>query len=69
MRCCFLGQRRGSLPPDRAVPGQISAQGRATAYREAEEAEGGGELGISSAGGSDGQSGLRRDWGLCHEEA
>ena len=39
-------------------PGQLPAQGRATAHREANKAEGGGEMVISSSEGSDGGSGF-----------
>ena len=59
----------GPDPPGGAVPEKIPAQGRATAHREADEAEGGGEMGISFAGGSNGLGGIRRDWGLYHEES
>ena len=65
----FWGRDVGPDPPDGAVPGKLSAQGCATAPREAYEAKGGGVMGISSSGGSDGGSGLRGDWDLHHKEA
>ena len=65
----FRSRDVGPDPPDGAVPGQLSAQGRAAAHREAAESAGVGELGISSAGGGNGGSGIRRYRGLCHEEA
>ena len=48
----------GTYPLDGAGPEQISAQGRVVFLREVVKAEGGGEMGISSAGGSDGGGGL-----------
>ena len=56
-------------PPYGAGPEQISAQGCAIDHRETSEAAEGGFLVISSAGGSNGGSGLRRYQGLRHEEA
>ena len=46
----------GPDPPYGAGPGKLPAQGRATAHREATKAEGGGDMVISSADGSDGGS-------------
>ena len=54
----FRGREVGPDPPEVAGPEQLSAQGSAAAHREADEAEGGGELGISSAGGGNGRSGI-----------
>ena len=65
----FQGKDMGPDPLDRAGPDHISAEGCATAYKEAAEEEGGGELGISSADGSNGGSELQRDRGLSNEEA
>ena len=45
------GRNVGPVPPYGAGPEQLSAQGRGMAHQEAAEAVGGGELGISSAGG------------------
>ena len=59
----------GPDPPDGAGPEQLSAQGRATAHREANKAAGIGELGISSAGGGNVGSGLQGDKCLRHKEA
>ena len=56
-------------PPDGAGPDQISAQGRATAHREASGASGGGALRISSYGGGNVRIRIRGDWGINHEEA
>ena len=56
-------------PPDGTVPEHLPAQGCATDHWEASEAEGGGEMGISSDGGSNGGGGLLGDLGLHHEEA
>ena len=64
----FKGRDLGTKPPYRAGPDQLSAQGLTTAHRNTDKAVGGGELGISSAGGGNGGSGLRGDWGLRHEE-
>ena len=65
--CYFWGIYVGPDPLDGAGPEQISEQFRATARQEASKAEGGVELVISSNGGSNGGSGLRRDWGLSHK--
>ena len=59
----------GPDPPDRAGPGKLQPQGCMTAHREAAEAEGGGNMGIPSAGGSNGGSGLLGDRSLHHKEA
>ena len=59
----------GPDPLDGAGPEHIPEQGRATSHQERAEAEGGRDMGISSAGGSNGGGGLRGDWVLHHEEA
>ena len=64
----FWGRDVGPDPPDVAGPEHISAHCRSTDHQEAAKAVGGGGWGISSAGSSDGGSGLRRYWGLRHEE-
>ena len=48
----------GPDPPHGAGPGKLPAQGRATYYREAAEATGGGDMGVSPTGGSNGGSGF-----------
>ena len=48
----------GPEPPYGAGPGKLPAQGRAMAHQGEAEAEGGGDMGISSAGGSDGGRGF-----------
>ena len=50
----FWGRDMGLEPLYGAVPGKLPAQGRATTHREAAEGEGGGYMGVSSAGGSNG---------------
>ena len=44
----------GPDTPHGTGPGHIPSKGHTTAHREADGMEGGGEMGISSAGGSDG---------------
>ena len=48
-------------------PEQLSVQGRTTAHREEAEVTGGGELGLSSAGGSTGVNRFQEDWVIRHE--
>ena len=54
----FQGRDMGIEPQYGAGPENLSAQGRAMAHREATEAAGGGELGISSAGSGNGRCGI-----------
>ena len=50
----FLGRDVSPDPPDRAVPEQLPAQGRATDHQEEAAEEGGREMGRSYSGGSNG---------------
>ena len=52
----FRGRDADPDPPYGMVPEQLPEQGRATAHREEAKEEEGGELVISSAGGSYGGS-------------
>ena len=54
---------------DVSVPGQLPAQGHATAHRKISKAEGGKDMVISSTGGINGGSVLWVDRGLHHKEA
>ena len=56
-------------PLDGAGPVQLSEKGRAKSHREADEEEGGWELGLSSTSGGNSGIRLQGDWGLGHEEA
>ena len=59
----------GPDTPDGAGTEQLPAQGRGTYHQEASDSEGGGEIGISSAGISYVGSRLRGDRGLHQKEA
>ena len=59
----------GPDPLDRVVPEQLPEQGRATSHREADDAEGGSKMRVSSAGVSNGGDRLQGGRGLHHKEA
>ena len=59
----------GLVPPDGEGNEQLSAQGCATAHREADEEAGISKMGLYSVLGGNGGSGFLGDRGLCHEEA
>ena len=62
----FGGRYVGPEPTHIVDPDKLPAQGCATAHQEASEAGGGGGMGLSSTGGSDGGRGFRGDHGIYH---
>ena len=65
----FWSREVGPDTPNGADPEQLLAQGHETAHWEVSKTEEGGELGMSSAGGSNEGGRLQGDQGIHHKEA